>query len=145
MSALHSYKSLPPEEEFDRRKAIVVSQDDSTIERQRAQDSKLDAMLEEREHCMKAACDHAGAIGLVYNAGENNYYRIAAEEEKVEMPPTPEPPAPPKVASPPRLGHEARQRAGKRSKFLDYLGWFLSIPVGVFVGYGLATLTGLPI
>jgi len=145
MSLNGTHTKLPPEDDFSRKKAILDRYDEETASRRLSHEAKLAQDIEEREQCMKHASDHAGAIGLVYDAVGNNYYRIASEIEQPEEPAMPEPPAPPALSPTPRMKDVVRQGNGKTSKWLDGISWVLSIPIGIFVGYGLVTLTGLPI
>lgn len=145
MSLIDSFDAMPPEEEYARKKGLVNRHDEESAARKRSFEEKLERDKAEREVCMKNAADHAGAIGLVYSASDNNYYRIVSDIEEVAPPVAPEPPTPPQLPAMPRARDIVRSSAARSSKVMDVLGWVLSIPVGLFVGYGLASLTGLPI
>ncbi|MCB0825683.1 MAG: hypothetical protein KDC26_05800 [Armatimonadetes bacterium] len=117
------------EEESDRRQGAITED--------------IKRLREEREECMKLASNHAGAVGLVYVAKTNSYTKYISDIEKPEVPPAPsrpERPEPQLRKAPTRLSVIANKMT---NWFLNSAHWYLAILPGLFVGYGLTSLTGL--
>lgn len=118
------------EEESQRRKDVV--------------DARISKLMDEREECMMLASNHAGAIGLIYVAETNTYSKYVSD---VERPPVIPPPDRPEIPEPQKRS-VPNPMANILSKFKKWFlhdsHYWLALLPGLFVGFGLVTLTGLP-
>lgn len=134
-----------PETQYEQKQGQLERHSAETKGRRLAHEERLRTLRNEREEAQKKACDHAGNIGLVYSAEDNNYYRITSHipaPPKLELPTPPAAPTPPTA---PRPSAADPRLAGAWATTLKVISWVLAVPVGAFVGYGIATLAGFPI
>lgn len=132
-----------PEHDYRAKKQAQKDYAQETERLRRQRDTKIAELWQEREKYMKLAANHAGNIGLVYAAEQNDYIKLVAGVELPPPPPPVEPPTAPEPAPPPPRPATAEQHGRLSGFMLKHLHWILAIPVGMFVGYGLASLLGL--
>ncbi len=107
-------------------------------------DTRILKLIEDREECMMMASNHAGAIGLIYIAETNTYSKYVSD---IERPPVIPPPNRPEIPEPKKrtLPSSVSTFISKFKKwFLHDAHYILAIFPGLFVGFGLVILTGLP-
>jgi len=127
---------------------------------------EISRMKRERLDLQKRASEHAGNIGLIYRAEDNSFTRVVIvdsepvlpERPVLAMPPSPAPelamekparPAAPERPTPPALEQVPRpaeidQKWQQAVLWKSIVSWTGAVIVGLFVGFGLLTIAGLP-
>lgn len=133
-----------PSAQYEATQAARRDPERESNRRKQKQEEELERLQAEHEECMKHASTHAGAIGLVYVAESNTYTKYVADIERPVVPP---PPLRPDLPEPVKKQVPNTLSRGL-SRFKEFLlndsHYFLAIFPGLFIGFGLLTLTGLP-
>ncbi|MGI8924462.1 MAG: hypothetical protein ACR2HJ_10565 [Fimbriimonadales bacterium] len=153
-----------PGDHYDLKKENLANLDRETRNGLGDIHQHIAALQSERENCMKAAATHAGNLGMVYRADTNEYVRMRSG---VPLPEMPEPPATlpdddaaigKALAAVDQVERDALEDLDKQAAANGFetppenTKWYRAIPewligavVGVFIGYGLGKITGLPV
>lgn len=132
-----------PEDDYRAKRQAQKEYAQESDRLRRERDTKLASLWEEREAYMKLASKHAGNLGLVYIAERNDYIKLVSGVELPPPPPILDPPKEPEPAPPPPKPATVEHGGTINNFMLKHFHWFLALPVGAFVGYGLASLLGL--
>lgn len=117
-------------------------------------EGKLEALRDELRETRDLCCDHAGQIGLVYDAASDEVRKPAMPHEPIDPPqreaegPTVMPAFDPKeygvAPKPPRA-----PRGWLYQKFwiqaFEWLAWLAIFPLGMFLGFSVGMMAGFPV
>lgn len=104
---------------------------------------RIDELKKELNDARMAAATHAGKLGFVYRPETNDYVRMvsgAVLPPPVERPSLPAYEKPPTYTAPKPVGQQVK--TGWKA-IAATAHWWLAMPIGAFIGYGLGKLAGL--
>lgn len=145
---------LHPEAYYQERKgerqAFRTETELKTTEIERQLETLKEDLRQTRELC----CDHAGQLGLVYDAATDDVRKPAMPQAPAE-PPKREPPPPSVMPAFDPRAHGLAPRPPKQprgwwyQKFwvqaFDWLAWLAIVPLGAFLGFSVGLMAGFPV